>query len=108
MELLDSLKNAWIQYISFFVLIFAVVYRVILGYAFEYNVLENSIVSDLVPKNATQEQKYKMRSEWTNLIFFLIFSFLTKFLVINIHGHFGKLIRYWILSKIEFFTFNDW
>ena len=55
MELLDTLKNAWMQYISFFVLIFAVVYRVILGYAFENNILENIIVSDLAPKNATQE-----------------------------------------------------
>jgi len=48
MDLLDSLKNAWIQYISFFVLIFIIIYKVILGYAFRNNILENTVSSDFL------------------------------------------------------------
>jgi hypothetical protein len=47
MELLESFKEAWIQYISFFVLIFVIIYQVILGYAFRYNILESVVLSDV-------------------------------------------------------------
>jgi hypothetical protein len=59
MELLETIKEAWIQYISFFVLIFVIIYRVILGYAFRHNILESTVVSEL---HTSKEQIYKLKT----------------------------------------------
>lgn len=54
LNLLDTLKQAWFQYISFFLLIFWLIYKVILGYAFSNHILESTVVSELAEENGSK------------------------------------------------------
>jgi hypothetical protein len=47
LPILETFKLAWIQYISFFLLAWFVIYYSILGYAFQTNAFESTMKSDL-------------------------------------------------------------
>jgi hypothetical protein len=59
MEMLETIKEAWIQYISFFVLIFVIIYQVILGYAFRHNMMDSTVVSEV---HTSKEQIFKLKT----------------------------------------------
>lgn len=47
LPLLETFKQAWIQYFSFFILVYYIIYEVILAYAFKKNILESRTVSEI-------------------------------------------------------------
>ena len=47
LPLLETFKQAWIQYFSFFILGYFIIYEVLLGYAFKHNILETSTISEI-------------------------------------------------------------
>jgi hypothetical protein len=51
MPMLETFKQAWIQYFSFFILVWYVIYERFLGYAFRHNILETSTTSEIHQKN---------------------------------------------------------
>ena len=55
MPLLETLKLAYIQYFSFFILVSYIIWDVMLGYAFKRNILETSTFSEIhhINKNLT-------------------------------------------------------
>lgn len=48
---LETVKLAWIQYFSFFILIWLILYQVTLGYAFKNNILETTTSSEIHKTN---------------------------------------------------------
>ena len=55
LPILESFKLACIQYFSFFILVYYIVYEVMLGYAFKNNILDTSTFSEIhyINKNTT-------------------------------------------------------
>lgn len=53
MDLLDTIKGAWIQYISLFIVVFILLYKWVLGFAFQKHILESTVVSEIHKANLT-------------------------------------------------------
>ena len=51
LPILETIKLAWIQYFSFFILIWLVIYQTALGYAFKDNVVETTTSSEIHKTN---------------------------------------------------------
>ena len=51
LPILETIKLAWIQYFSFFILIWLVIYQTALGYAFKNNVVETTTSSEIHKTN---------------------------------------------------------
>lgn len=47
LPIIESFKLAWLQYVSFLVLVYLIIYKLILGCAFRRKVFEASIVSEI-------------------------------------------------------------
>ena len=47
LPILETVKQAWIQYFSFFILIWLIIYQTTLGYAFKNNVVETTTSSEI-------------------------------------------------------------
>lgn len=61
LPILETVKLAWIQYFSFFILTWLVIYQVTLGYAFKSNIVETTTVSEIhkVNKNYLLQNSVK-------------------------------------------------
>lgn len=51
LPILETVKLAWIQYFSFFILVWLVIYQVTLGYAFKNNIIETTTSSEIHKAN---------------------------------------------------------
>ena len=51
LPLLESIKQVWIQYISFFLVFFYIIYVVVLGYAFQNNIIQSTVSSEIMKVN---------------------------------------------------------
>ena len=51
LPLLETIKQAWIQYISFFLVFFYIIYVMVLGYAFQNNIIESTVSSEILKVN---------------------------------------------------------
>jgi hypothetical protein len=47
MGILETMKLAWMQYVTFFIVIFYIVYKILLDYAFTNRILESTTSSEL-------------------------------------------------------------
>ena len=51
LPLLETIKQFWNQYISFFLVFFYIIYVMVLGYAFQNNIIESTVSSEILKVN---------------------------------------------------------
>ena len=51
LPILETVKQAWIQYFSFFILVWLVIYQTTLGYAFKNNIVDSTTSSEIHKTN---------------------------------------------------------
>ena len=51
LPILETIKQAWIQYFSFFILVWLVIYQMTLGYAFKNNIVDSTTSSEIHKTN---------------------------------------------------------